>query len=144
MDLSGFCAGSVAGIFRFAQNLALVALAHDSFLFFLWLVEPVLSLFSLILDSARLFPRGSDGPLSTRVPKDRYHGAVDPAAIWGSGFKGSLYSICRCDNLFAGHGNSWPKNSAIRDGRTDFHRPSDGAGGVIQQQTDLVADQSCK
>src|SRR5436190_2069301 len=54
MDLSGFCAGGVAGILRFAQNLALVALADDSFLFFLWLVEPVLSLISLVNNLALL------------------------------------------------------------------------------------------
>ena len=144
MDIPGFYSGCVAGIFCVAQNLALASLAYDCFLFFLWLVEPLLSLFGLVLHPPRLFPCGSYGSLSTRGAESGYYRAVDTAAVSGSVSEGLVYSLGRYDNLFAGYGSPWPKNSATGNGCIDFNRPADGAGGVIQQQTDLAAHQSCK
>ncbi len=63
LAIPGFSPGRAAGLFFFAQDPALAAVADPGLLLFLRLVESVLPMPGALFHSARLFPGGAHGPL---------------------------------------------------------------------------------
>jgi hypothetical protein len=144
VDISDFPAGSFAGVFRASQNLSLAPLVNHRVLFFLWLVESLLSFPGFIFDRPRFLPRRTHGPLPPWNAKARYPGAANTVAVWRSAFEGGVHVFRSCHAWLSFDGDLRSKNSAASHGCAEFYFATDGLGRALQQSPHLARHQRCQ